>query len=76
MEKLETNIQDWSLNGLAPTIKYWEPADALLGKQVQAQSANGAIRGEACGLDEEGRLILKDENSTHVVDSGEVFEVR
>jgi BirA family biotin operon repressor/biotin-[acetyl-CoA-carboxylase] ligase len=76
LEKLEAAIEDWSQNGLKATLQYWNSADALQGKTVQAQSANGPINGEACGLDEQGRLILKDETTTHVIDSGEVFQVR
>ena len=58
------------------TLEYWNQADALAGKTVEAQSANGPVKGEASGLDAQGRLILKNGDTTHVVDSGEVFEVR
>ena len=76
LEKLEARIQDWSQNGLQSTLDYWNQADALAGKNVQAQSANGPVEGEASGLDAQGRLILKSGDTTHAVDSGEVFEVR
>ena len=76
LEKLEAAIGDWVQNGLSATLGYWNKADALAGKQVQAQGSTGPITGEACGLDEQGRLILKDETTTHVIDSGEVLQVR
>lgn len=76
LQKLEAAIEDWSQNGLSATLSYWNSVDALAGKQVQAQSASGPITGEACGLDEQGRLILQDETKTHIIDSGEVVRVR
>jgi len=76
LEELETAIEDWTQNGLAQTLSYWKGADALTGKQVQAQSAAGTITGTASGLDDQGRMILKNGETTHTVDSGEVFEIR
>jgi BirA family biotin operon repressor/biotin-[acetyl-CoA-carboxylase] ligase len=76
LEELEAGIKQWSQEGLAPTLSYWQSADALLGKTVQAQSANGPITATACGLDDQGRLILKNGEDLQVVDSGEVFEIR
>ena len=76
LEELEAGIATWSQEGLAPTLDYWKSADALSGKTVQAQSGDGQIRGTACGLDSQGRLMLKDGETLKVVDSGEVFEIR
>ena len=76
LEELEAGVAKWSQEGLAPTLTYWQSADALHGKTVQAQSAHGPVTGTACGLDEQGRLMLKNGDTVQVVDSGEVFEVR
>lgn len=76
LEELEAGIEQWSQEGLAPTLSYWQSADALQGKTVQAQSAGGPVTGTACGLDDQGRLMLKNGETLQVVDSGEVFEIR
>lgn len=76
LEELEAGVAQWSQEGLAPTLNYWQDADALFGKNVQAQSAQGPITGVASGLDAQGRLLLKNGEALQVVDSGEVFEVR
>lgn len=76
LKELEVGVLEWSTQGLATTIAYWDTADSLAGKTVQAQSATGPISGVARGLDAEGRLILETAGKTHAIDSGEVFEVR
>ena len=58
--------------GLAPFRERWREHDALLGRQVQVESAGRVIHGRACGIDESGALLLDAVAGHTAVVAGEV----
>ena len=58
--------------GLAPFRERWREHDALLGRQVQVESAGRVIHGRACGIDESGALLLDAAAGHTAVVAGEV----
>jgi BirA family biotin operon repressor/biotin-[acetyl-CoA-carboxylase] ligase len=55
-------------NGIENLVDFFDPWDALAGEMVQVN----AIRGRACGITENGELLVKEDGVIHHVRSGPV----
>lgn len=50
----------------------WDECDALRGESVEVMYANGLLQGVACGVDDDGALLLRNGNRVSPVSGGEV----
>jgi BirA family biotin operon repressor/biotin-[acetyl-CoA-carboxylase] ligase len=66
------HLETYQLEGMAPYIDQWMELDSYMGKQVELLSATTSIKGEVCGIDEHGSLLLKTDDGIHAYQSGEV----
>jgi BirA family biotin operon repressor/biotin-[acetyl-CoA-carboxylase] ligase len=59
-------------DGLAPVLDEFRAADALVGRPLRVSDAAGERTGLGCGIDADGRLLLRGEDRTETLLSGEV----
>lgn len=52
-------LQTFAAQGFAPFAADWRVADALDGRAVTVHGAQGAIGGQACGIDADGALCVR-----------------
>jgi nicotinate-nucleotide pyrophosphorylase (carboxylating) len=76
LDRLEVRYGEWLVRGAEPAITAWREHDALLGSVVRAESAGGTLEGVAEGIDDGGRLRVRDEGRVVLVSAGEVVRVR
>lgn len=58
VEGLATLVAEYPRTGFAPYRALWRGADYLRGKAVRVEAAAGARQGTACGIDDDGALLL------------------
>ncbi len=58
--------------GIAPLLERYRRACANLGRRVTARSGDGEIAGVACGIGEDGSLLIETEGGVRPVYAGEV----
>lgn len=69
---LERYLSRFVQEGLEPFINDWNDCDYLKGKYSTVTQASGSISGIACGINQAGLLILKDDKGTlHYIGSGD-----
>jgi BirA family biotin operon repressor/biotin-[acetyl-CoA-carboxylase] ligase len=66
------SIRRFESEGLAGFRSSWQAYDWLRGKTVSVQQAGGDIAGVACGIDDDGALLVKTDAGTERVVSGSV----
>ncbi len=70
---LATTLNQFARSGFAPFAHPWRVRDAFAGRPVLARLPDGNIlEGERADIDDNGALLLKRDNQTHVLNSAEV----
>jgi len=59
IEALAELAADYASRGFAPYRQEWRAADYLFGKQLRLQGARGERHGKACGIDDDGALLVE-----------------
>ena len=73
LAKLASTLTQFAHAGFAPFAQSWRARDAFAGKPVLARLPDGnVLEGEHADIDEQGALLLKRDNQTHVLNSAEV----
>ena len=67
----------WLSNGFAPFKREFVSCSYLMGKKVSMQLLNGdvIVEGLACGVDDNGCLLVDDGTTVHAVNSGEAHVI-
>ena len=60
--KLEKTYESFTTGGFLPVLVEWRKYARFLGSQVEVSNDDGRLRGVALDVDEEGALLLKQEN--------------
>jgi len=60
--KLEKTYESFTTRGFLPVLVEWRKYARFLGSQVEVSNDDGRLRGVALDVDEEGALLLKQEN--------------
>jgi BirA family biotin operon repressor/biotin-[acetyl-CoA-carboxylase] ligase len=69
---LDQFLSLFQLKGFSAFMSQWNPIDYLQGQMITVSQPNGSLTGKANGVNEEGQLILMDDNGTmHILSSGE-----
>lgn len=77
LEALEENYRGYCRDGFEPVRQQWLEYQVTIGKVVRVQAGAEEFTGEACGLDEDGSLLVRlDGGRVRRCIAGEVFEVR
>ncbi len=71
-DEILTMVAEFETAGFAPLRAAWEKLDALRGREVQVLLGDVATRGKACGVDEDGALMLEVGDKMRKFVSGEV----
>jgi len=72
IDSLHTYLTTYQQVGWHVFKQAWEGADGLYGKKITLHQSGNLYTGTACGVDEQGQLILQDEaGNRHVFSSGE-----
>jgi BirA family transcriptional regulator, biotin operon repressor / biotin---[acetyl-CoA-carboxylase] ligase len=72
LDELLRMLDSFEKGGFAPFRDAWTALDALRGRPARILAANGAISGTACGVDEDGALLLESGGRIQRFLSGEV----
>ncbi len=73
IRQLHVHLQEFQHAGLTPFVSRWNAADVLCGRMVRATGlAKGPVEGHAEGIDDKGRLLLRDGPDLLRLSSGEV----
>ena len=59
-------------SGLAPLLAEWREYDVATGRQVTVHLPDSQVSGVGQGIDDNGALVVKSNNTTHRFLSGEV----
>ncbi len=71
--QLETWYEKWLNEGSGPVLTVWRKKNITLGKEVVVSSFNEKFKGLVLDIDEEGSLIVEDEDGKiHKLNSGEI----
>jgi BirA family biotin operon repressor/biotin-[acetyl-CoA-carboxylase] ligase len=70
--RLYRAIEEYKLKGLSYFLKHWERFDSYLGQNIVIASASSQYYGRYIGLDEQGRLLLKNDVGIKAYSAGEV----
>lgn len=57
--RLCESLEEFSQRGFAPFREEWSAADALLRRPARVRHGNAVVEGIACGIDEDGALLLE-----------------
>jgi len=73
IRQLHGHLDEFRHAGLAPFVPRWNAADVLAGQMVQATGVAGTpIEGQAEGIDEHGRLLVRDGPDLLRLSGGEI----
>lgn len=72
LDALFAALIEFEREGLAPFIARWPAVDALAGRTVDVVEAQRRWHGQACGIDERGRLRVRSGDRLQHVDAGEI----
>jgi BirA family biotin operon repressor/biotin-[acetyl-CoA-carboxylase] ligase len=67
--------RSWRDSGSEPILRAFGDRDALYGREIVVEAANGHIRGHAAGIDETGRLKVARGPDTVAVAAGDVTRI-
>ena len=70
--ELEKVYEELNNNQIKKIITEWTKRSSTIGKQVEMNTLNGKISGKAIKIDEDGGLIIKDEEKTNKVFAGDI----
>ena len=70
--ELEKVYEELNKNQIKKIITEWTKRSSTIGKQVEMNTLNGKISGKAIKIDEDGGLIIKDEEKTNKVFAGDI----
>lgn len=77
LSAIEPSYELFLREGLVPFLPRLRDRSAVLGRGVSVETPQGSRRGEAIDLDEQGRLLVRDQNgSTEALSSGQVKILR
>lgn len=65
----------FNANGFAGFIAEWNKRDFCMSQQIIFETANGKIRGKACGVDEQARYLIHTEQGIESMLSGRILQV-
>lgn len=72
LDEILSVLMSFETTGFAPLRQAWEALDTLRGRAAEVLVGERVIAGTACGVDEEGALLLRVGECTHKFVSGEV----
>jgi BirA family biotin operon repressor/biotin-[acetyl-CoA-carboxylase] ligase len=72
IEELLICMHSFSERGFSPFIASWKELDSLYGQRIEVFGSNNSRHGIACGIDEQGALLLDTGNEIQRFHSGEV----
>jgi BirA family biotin operon repressor/biotin-[acetyl-CoA-carboxylase] ligase len=70
--ELEKVYEELNKNQIKKIITEWTKRSSTIGKQVEMNTLNGKISGKAIKIDEDGGLIIKDDEKTNKVFAGDI----
>lgn len=77
LKSLEEHIQRFMKEGFTAFLPQWEPVDYLKDKPIQVVRHDQVTAGIAQGIDEQGQLVVRDENMTmHFFSTGDASIVK
>ncbi|SHE35967.1 BirA family transcriptional regulator, biotin operon repressor / biotin-[acetyl-CoA-carboxylase] ligase [Seinonella peptonophila] len=73
LQRIELCYMEYVKEGFAPIRKRWEAgAQSFFGREVQAKTWNGVIKGIAEGLNDDGALIIRSEGEKRIIYSADI----
>ena len=72
IESCVAALEEFRRNRFSHFRAEWDECDALRGENVEVIYANGLLQGVACGVDDDGALLLKKGDRVSPVSAGEV----
>lgn len=72
LDALFAALIEFEHQGLAPFVARWPAVDALAGRAIDVIEAQRRWHGQACGIDERGRLRVQCGDRMQHVDAGEI----
>ena len=72
LDELVTALAAFTESGLKTFMSDWQRWDGVAGKSVRLIFTDHEIRGEVQGIDEQGALLLKNQNGLHRYQMGEI----
>ncbi len=77
LEYLDYGYEDYLQGNKESLLQKWISNTDMFGKTVTVHQKGASMTGTAIGLDSEGRLILQtSDGETHIISSGELFNIR
>ena len=77
IDKLVEGLFRFEKQGFLPFVKSWQKFDALVNKLVKIKTSTMELQGIACGIDERGYFVLKDNlGELHTFVAGEILNCR
>ena len=73
LNSFETVFNEWQeAASLRPFMDYWIRHDLLAGREISILQDGKTEKGRACGLDDEGRLLLETDDGMKMIHAGDV----
>ena len=73
--ELEKVYEELNNNQIKKIITEWTKRSSTIGKKVEMNTLNGKISGKAIKIDEDGGLIIKDDEKTNKVFAGDIVHL-
>ena len=75
MLELEKIYKSLSARQTKKIISEWTLRSSTIGKNVELNTTDGKIKGKAVRIDDDGTLIISENNKTHKVIAGDIVHL-